>query len=151
MKGSERDHKLSNKQYYYLEYIWPAETKVVQFVVPLSEETGRAQSIETRGEVATLETVQKMLQKQKKFKLEMQEDLNRSHLEIITEQREMNKQLMEGLDTNLGQMLQAQIKGGNTKLPCIQNCEEDGAQISKVKASGNEQEGQNPNLYETCC
>ena len=70
----------------------------------------------------TLEAVQKMLQKQKdEINLELQEDLNRSHLEIIAEQREMNKQLMDGLVNNLGQTSQASLTGGNVKLPSIEN------------------------------
>ena len=76
--------------------------------LPLLEETGNEQATETRGAVVILKTAQKMLQKQKQaIKLEVQKHLNRSHLEIIAEQREMNKQLMEGLVTNLGQILQA--------------------------------------------
>ena len=106
------DHKLSNEKYFYVESIWPTGTKVVPFIPPISEDTERAQSTETRGEGVTLEAVQKMIQKQKdEIKLEVQEDLNRSHLEIIAEQREINKQLINGLVNNLYQMLQASRLG----------------------------------------
>ena len=52
-----------------------------------------------------------MLQKQKQeIKLEIQEDLNRSHFEIIAEQREMNKQLMEGLVLDICYRHQSRVK-----------------------------------------
>ena len=107
------------------ESIWPTETKVVPVVIPQLKETGNVQETETRGEVIIMEVVQKMLQKQEQeIKLEIQEDLNRFHFEIIAEQREMNKQLMEWLVINLGHMLQASITGESVKLPCIRNREE---------------------------
>ena len=66
--------------------------------------------------------MEKMLQKQKmEFKLEMQEEANRTQTKIIEEQRTMNKQMMEGLVSRLGQMLQASITGGNVRLPSIEN------------------------------
>ena len=119
------DHRMSNDQYFHVQSIWPTETKVVTFVISQLKETGNVQETETRGEVIIMEVVQKMLQKQKQeIKLEIQEDLNLSHFEIIAEQRDMNKQLMEGLVINLGHMLQASITGESVKLPCIRNHEE---------------------------
>ena len=79
-----------------------------------------------------MEMVQKMLQDQKhELKQEMQKELNRTQLEIISAQKEMNKQLMEGLVANLGQMLQASLTGGSGTLPSIED-KKSTAQISEV-------------------
>ena len=119
------DHKMSDEQYFYIDSIWLEGQKILPFVVPHFAETETVKDEETKKEVATVEMVEKMLQKQKMgFKLEMQEGTNRAQTKIIEEQRAMNKQMMEGLVSRLGQMLQASITGGNVRLPSIENKQE---------------------------
>ena len=113
------DHLLSDAQYYYVISIWPAETKIVPFVIPSLVETQINKAPEMRQGAMTVEMVQKMVQDQK-HELK-QEELNRTQLEIILEQKEMNKQLMEGLVANFGQMLQASLTGGSGTLSSIED------------------------------
>ena len=116
------DYLLSGAQYHYVMSIWSTETKIVPFVTPLQVETQVYKAPEMRQEKVTVELVQKMLQEQKsELKQEMKEELNRTHLEIIMEQKELNKSLMEGLVENLGQMLQASITGSSGTLPNIED------------------------------
>ena len=51
----------------------------------------------------------------------MQEELNRTQLEIIYELRQMNKQLMDGVISNLSQLLQESMARGNLMRPSIEN------------------------------
>ena len=119
------DHKMSEEQYFYIDSIWPEGQKILPFVVPHFAETETVKDEETKKEVATVEMVEKMLQKQKmEFQLEMQQGSNRTQTKIIEELRTMNKQMMEGLVSSLGQMLQASITGGHVRLPSIENKQE---------------------------
>ena len=58
-------------------------------------------------EIVTLETLQEALEKQRnEMRNEMLEDLKQTQLELMERQRDMNRDLMEGMVSNFGQMLQ---------------------------------------------
>ena len=126
------DYLLSDSQYHYVMLIWPTETKIAPFVIPSQVETQAYKAPEKRQEKVKVKLVQKMLQEQKsELKQEVKEELNRTYLEIILEQEELNKCLMEGLVENLGQMLRASIAGSSGTLPSIED-RKSTAQISEV-------------------
>ena len=124
------DHKMTDEQYHYAMSIWSAETKVVPFIIPQIEETSAEKVSEMPKGVVTVEMVRKMLQEQKQ---EIQEVMRSTQIDILREQREMNKQLMEGLVANLGKMLQASQTGDRVRLPSIENPST--AQITELQDS----------------
>ena len=105
------DHHLSDDEYQTVMGIWIELEKVIPFAPPQPDE-GDIKEVEDAKEVVTMEMLQKALEKQKvDLKSEMLENLRQTQLTIIDRQREINQQLIEGLMSNLGKMLQAKLEG----------------------------------------
>ena len=95
------DHHLSNDEYDTVMKIWSRTDKVIPFTPPQPCEGATGVVEDVRGRIVSLE------KQGNEMTTEMLEDLKQTQLDMMERQRDMNKQLMEGLVRNLGQMLQA--------------------------------------------
>ena len=105
------DHHLSDDEYQMVMEVWSGLDKVIPFAPPQPCEGG-TKEVEDAKEVVTVKTLQKALEKQRvEMRSEMLEGLRQTQLEMMNRQREINQQLMKGLVSNLGQMLQDKLGG----------------------------------------